>query len=86
MAFQPMTIDEYHRCTTCGQSHRCVASFIARIDPLIPNTLLGFSANYLIPDLLATPVQQSADPIKAPRYAGLEKDHIGNRHLLGLAY
>ena len=28
MAYQPMTIDEYHRCMSCGHSHPFVADIL----------------------------------------------------------
>ncbi|MGB3714562.1 MAG: hypothetical protein WA996_09050 [Candidatus Promineifilaceae bacterium] len=102
MAFQPMTIDENHRCTSCRQSYRfatvifgvCVdaeevgriASFITRIDPHITHSLLVFWANDLMPDLPATPVQQAEDSIMAALDVGLENAPIGNRQILGLVH
>jgi pyruvate formate lyase activating enzyme len=63
-----------------------VAAFIARINPRIPYSLLGFGPNYLMPDLPATTVQQAEDALQAALDAGLENVHIGNRHLLGLSH
>jgi pyruvate formate lyase activating enzyme len=61
-----------------------IATFIAKYDPDIPYSLLGFSPNYLMHDLPATSVQQAEDALQAAQDAGLQNVHIGNRHLLGL--
>lgn len=63
-----------------------IAAFIAGIDPRIPYSLLGFSPNYLMPDLPATAVQDAEDAREAAYAAGLKNVHIGNRHLLGLVH
>jgi pyruvate formate lyase activating enzyme len=63
-----------------------IARFIAGINPDIPYSLLGFSPNYLMPDLPATSVHHAAEALKAARNAGLNNVRIGNRHLLSQAY
>jgi len=59
-----------------------IADFIAAVNPGVPYVLLGFAPHFLCPDLPRTSVAEAAAAETAARDAGLERVHIGNRHLL----
>lgn len=63
-----------------------IARFIARLNPDIPYSLLGFHPHFYMPDLPRTSVRHATEAERAARAAGLRNVHIGNRHLLSLAY
>lgn len=63
-----------------------IATFIARLNPAIPYSLLAFAPNYLMPDLPVTSMRHAEAARQAALDAGLEQVHIGNRHLLGNGY
>lgn len=63
-----------------------IARFIAALNPNIPYALLGFAPQFLFPDLPPTSVRHAEEALAAARAAGLERVHIGNRHLLSHEY
>ena len=63
-----------------------IAEFIAKHDPNIPYSLLGFAPHCFMPDLPPTSVRHAEAAYQAARDAGLRFVHIGNRHLLGQDY
>jgi len=63
-----------------------IAQFIARHNPNIPYSLLGFAPAYLIPDLPTTSVRHAESAREAALDAGLVNVRLGNRHLLGRGY
>lgn len=63
-----------------------IAQFIARIDPDIPYSLLGFHPHFFLPDLPRTSVRHAAEAEAAAHAAGLTRVHLGNRHLLSRDY
>jgi pyruvate formate lyase activating enzyme len=63
-----------------------IAQFIARHNPNIPYSLLGFAPAYLIPDLPTTSVRHAESAREAALDAGLVNVRLGNRHLLGRDY
>ncbi len=65
---------------------RLIAGFIAKINPYIPYSLLGFGPNFYVPDLPCTSVRHAEAALAAARSAGLSNVHLGNRHLLSQDY
>jgi len=63
-----------------------LARFIASVDPTTPYSLLAFAPNFLMKDLPCTSARQASAAEAAARSAGLERVHIGNRHLLGAGW
>jgi pyruvate formate lyase activating enzyme len=63
-----------------------IAAFIAQHDRDTPYALLGFSPNYLMPDLPRTSKNHAEAAQKAAQDAGLSNVRIGNRHLLSWDY
>ena len=65
---------------------RRIAEFIARLDPDIPYSLLGFHPHFFVPDLPRTSVRHADQALTAAQAAGLRRVRIGNRHLLSRDY
>ena len=65
---------------------RRIAKFIAGINRDIPYSLLAFSPQFLMNDLPTTSVEHAKAAYQAACDEGLTNVHLGNRHLLGLAY
>jgi pyruvate formate lyase activating enzyme len=63
-----------------------IAEFIARVNPRIPYSLLGFAPQFYMSDLPCTSRRHAEEAMAAARAAGLANVHIGNRHLLSNAY
>jgi pyruvate formate lyase activating enzyme len=63
-----------------------IARFIADLNPNIPYALLGFSPQFLFPDLPRTSVRHAEEAQAAARDAGLRTVRVGNRHLLSRDY
>jgi pyruvate formate lyase activating enzyme len=63
-----------------------IAEFIARLDPDIPYSLLGFHPHFFVPDLPRTSVRHADQALTAAQAAGLRRVRIGNRHLLSRDY
>jgi pyruvate formate lyase activating enzyme len=61
---------------------RGIARFIARIDPRIPYSLLGFAPRFYMADLPCTSLEHAEAAAAAAREEGLQRVRIGNRHLL----
>lgn len=59
-----------------------IARFIARLNPEIPYSLLGFHPQFYFNDLPITSRRYAEEALAAARDAGLRRVHIGNRHLL----
>lgn len=59
-----------------------LASFIARLNPDIPYSLLGFYPQFYFPDLPTTSRRHANEALEAATAAGLRRVHIGNSHLL----
>jgi len=59
-----------------------IASFIVRLDPNIPYSLLAFHPDFETTDLPATSRQQAEECFEAAKSAGLNRVRIGNMHLL----
>ncbi len=59
-----------------------IARFIAEIDPRIPYSLLAFAPHFMMSDLPRTSRQHALAAAAAARQAGLQRVHLGNRHLL----
>jgi pyruvate formate lyase activating enzyme len=59
-----------------------IAGFIAKFDPAIPYSLLGFHPDYRMTDLAPTSHEQAQECLDAARQAGLLRIRIGNPHLL----
>ena len=70
----PGYIDEYEV--------KCLAEFIAKINPFVPYFLLAFHPDYLITDLPPTPKKLAIKCYETAIEAGLKRVHIGNIHLL----
>jgi pyruvate formate lyase activating enzyme len=62
-----------------------IAGFIASVDPKTPYSLLAFAPQFLMTDLPYTPLEQALEAKEVAHQAGLERVHLGNKHLLGLA-
>jgi len=63
-----------------------IAEFIARLDPEIPYSLLGFYPCFYMSDLPTTSRKHAHDAKEAAEKAGLKRVKIGNLHLLSDAY
>jgi pyruvate formate lyase activating enzyme len=63
-----------------------IAHFIASLNPAIPYALLGFTPQFLFPDLPRTSVRHAEEAEAAAHAAGLHTVRIGNRHLLSRDY
>ncbi|MEM2925856.1 MAG: radical SAM protein [Candidatus Bathyarchaeia archaeon] len=61
-----------------------IARFIASLDRKIPYSLLVFHPNFAMRDLPITPIEQVKECLQAAE-KHLERVHVGNLHLLGLA-
>lgn len=61
---------------------RSIARFIAGYDPTIPYSLLGFHPDFFFSDLPTTSQEHAQACQEAALEQGLQKVHIGNRHLL----
>ncbi len=59
-----------------------IAGFIAKNDPDIPYSLLGFHPDYRMTDLAPTSRDQARECLDAARQAGLRRVKLGNEHLL----
>jgi pyruvate formate lyase activating enzyme len=59
-----------------------LASFIARLNPDIPYTLLAFAPQFCLDDFPTTSRSQAEACLEAARKAGLRKVRLGNRHLV----
>ncbi len=59
-----------------------IASFIARLNPDIPYTLLAFAPEFLLNDFPTTSKAQAHACLEAAKRAGLRRVRLGNRHLL----
>jgi len=59
-----------------------IARFIARRNPNIPYSLLGFSPRFCMADLPPTSVSHAEAAEKEARQAGLTNVHVGNRAFL----
>jgi pyruvate formate lyase activating enzyme len=59
-----------------------IAGFIAKFDPNIPYSLLGFHPDYRMTDLPPTSHEQARQCLDAARQAGLRRVKVGNEHLL----
>lgn len=59
-----------------------IAGFIAKFDPNIPYSLLGFHPDYRMTDLSPTSHEQARECLDAARQAGLLRVKVGNAHLL----
>jgi pyruvate formate lyase activating enzyme len=59
-----------------------IARFVARLDRAIPYVLLGFAPQFLFPDLPVTAMRHAQEAEAVARDAGLQRIHIGNRHVL----
>jgi pyruvate formate lyase activating enzyme len=62
---------------------RHLASFIARCNPDIPYTLLAFAPQFCMEDFPTTSFQHVETCLAAAKRAGLQRVHLGNRHLVG---
>jgi len=65
---------------------RAIAGFIARLDPTIPYSLLGFHPDFYMTDLPCTSRRHAQECQDAARAAGLQRLRIGNPHILGRDY
>ena len=63
-----------------------LAAFIARLNPSIPYSLLGFYPHFYLNDLPRTSRSHAHRCKVAAERAGLAHVHIGNVHLLGTSY
>ena len=59
-----------------------IASFIARLNPAIPYTLLAFAPQFYLEDFPTTSRRQAEECLDAARQAGLERVILGNRPLV----
>jgi len=60
-----------------------LARFIARLNPAIPYSLLGFYPQFYLHDLPVTSRDFALKAQQTAREAGLQNVHLGNLHLLG---
>jgi len=67
------------------QVHK-IAKFIARLNPEIPYSLLGFSPQFYMNDLPFTSARHAEEAESAALDAGLSNVRIGNKQLLGIDY
>ena len=65
---------------------RCIASYLADLDPRIPLVLLAFYPQYLMTDLPCTSRRHALECVEVAKREGLERVTIGNIHLLGDYY
>jgi pyruvate formate lyase activating enzyme len=65
---------------------RPLAEWIARLDPAIPYSLLGFHPDFHMADLPCTSRHHAEECLDAARVAGLQRLHVGNSHVLGPRY
>jgi pyruvate formate lyase activating enzyme len=65
-----------------AQEISSIAGFIARLDPGIPYSLLGFHPDYRMTDLPPTSHEHARACVDAARQAGLLRVKVGNAHLL----
>jgi pyruvate formate lyase activating enzyme len=63
-----------------------IARFIARLNPEVPYSLLGFAPQFYMTDLPFTSARHAKEAEAAALDAGLTNVRIGNRHLLGRDY
>jgi pyruvate formate lyase activating enzyme len=63
-----------------------IAAFIQDLSPEIPYSLLAFHPSFEMMDLPCTSAEAAKAAIQAAQNAGLKRVHLGNRHLLSLAY
>ncbi|MFQ5952077.1 MAG: radical SAM protein [Candidatus Omnitrophota bacterium] len=63
-----------------------IATFIAKLDPSIPYSLLGFGPAFYMSDLPRTSKKHAQGCLEAARKAGLTNINIGNVYLLGDDY
>lgn len=63
-----------------------LAAFIAKLDPSIPYSLLGFHPDFYMADLPCTSRRHAEECREAALDAGLQRVRIGNRHILGSEY
>ena len=73
-----LLVPEYVTAEEVGR----IARFIAEIDPDIPYSLLGFAPQFLMSDFPRTSARHAEEAENAARAAGLNRIHVGNRHLL----
>ncbi|MHC1727353.1 MAG: radical SAM protein [Syntrophobacteraceae bacterium] len=59
-----------------------IASFIARLDPEIPYTLLAFAPQFLMNDSPTTSAAQARTCLEAAKNAGLTRVRLGNEQLI----
>lgn len=59
-----------------------IASFIARLNPDIPYTLLAFAPEFCLEGFPTTSCRQAQECLDAARRAGLRRVRLGNQHLL----
>jgi pyruvate formate lyase activating enzyme len=64
------------------QEVRCLARFIASLDPAIPYTLLAFHPDFQMNDLPPTSREHATQCLEAAQEEGLTNVNIGNLHLL----
>jgi pyruvate formate lyase activating enzyme len=63
-----------------------LAAFIARLNPDIPYSLLGFYPHFYLKDLPRTSRDHALRCRQAAERAGLTRVHVGNAHLLDDSY
>lgn len=63
-----------------------IAQFIARGNPNIPYSLLGFAPNFFFDNLPSTSVRHAEEALRLSKEAGLRRVEIGNRFLLSRWY
>jgi len=61
---------------------RALAHYLSTINPAIPLSLLAFYPTFILNDLPTTTREHAYACLAAAKEAGLEKVHIGNKHLL----
>ena len=60
-----------------------LAAFIAACNPDIPYALLAFAPQFCMEDFPTTSFEQVEACLEAAKHAGLNRVHLGNRHLVG---
>jgi len=63
-----------------------IASFIAKLNPDIPYSLLAFYPTFVLKDLPTTSYTHAMRCLEAAKGVGIKRVKIGNKHLLGKAY
>ena len=63
-----------------------LSSFIARCNPAIPYTLLAFAPQFYMDDFPTTSQSQVEACLEATKRAGLQRVHLGNRHLVDASH